>query len=270
MVHLTKRTKDIIELLSTVGVLALIFFTLYLYTGNWPPMTIIESSSMEHGTNFTWGVINAGDIVLVKRVNSINDIVTYVQGRETGYTSYGDYGNVILYEPYNNTIPIIHRAMMYITWNGLQFHIRGESEALNQGWMKIIGYTVILFNVGFKHRDFGVDLSDFVGENGFITMGDNNLGTYVPGTENVLSNATVYFAADQNWGIAPGPVKLYQIVGIAVGWLPWLGVLKLLIYGDTTYIPVQSYYYFGAVLTIIVVIILFYDDIIRMIRKLFK
>ena len=270
MVYLTKREKDLIEFFLTIGVLGLIFFSLYLYTGNWPPMTIVESSSMEHGTNFTWGVINAGDIVLIKKVYSVNDIITYVQGREINYSTYGDYGNVILYEPYNNTVPIIHRAMFYITWNGTRFYIKGENIAIKEGWMKIIGYDVILMDVGFKHKDFAVDLSPFVGEDGFITMGDNNLGIYVPGTEGILPNATVYFASDQNNNLAPGPVKLYQIVGIAVGWIPWLGVLKLLIYGDTYYIPIQSYFYFGVLMTIIIIVLLFYDDIIRMIKKLFK
>ncbi|MDP8012095.1 MAG: hypothetical protein ACP5F1_01400 [Thermoplasmata archaeon] len=256
------------SIIIAISVILIIFAGLYLYAGNWPPVTIIESSSMQHGDHFTWGVINTGDIVIQKKVTNISQIITYVQGRESGYTSYGDYGNVILYQPYPGATPVIHRAIFYITWQGLSFHIKGETLAIKQGWMVIKGYDVIIKNVGFSHRNLVVNVSssnpysgfmDLIGKNGFFTMGDNNLANSPFSDENVIFPSIAYYACDQNVGIASGPVSFSQIVGVAQGWLPWFGIIKLVLSGDTQYIPTDSYYYLGITLTLIVIIAFLWD-----------
>ncbi len=123
--------KEVKETLKSLGIavaaVLIVFLALYAYSGIWPPMTIIESSSMQHGSDFTWGVINTGDIVIPKKVTNVSSIITYVEGREINHVSYGDYGDVILYLPYPNSVPVIHRAMFYVSWNGPFFHIRLET-----------------------------------------------------------------------------------------------------------------------------------------------
>ena len=92
------------ELLSAVAVVLAVFLLAWGYTGNWPPMVVIESGSMEHDDNplypepgFTHiGAIDTGDLVLVKSAER-DDIVTYLEGKQTGYKRYGDYGDVIIY-----------------------------------------------------------------------------------------------------------------------------------------------------------------------------
>ena len=92
------------ELLSAVAVVLVVFLLAWGYTGNWPPMVVIESGSMEHDGNqlypepgFTHiGPIDTGDLVLVKSAER-DDIVTYLEGKQTGYKRYGDYGDVIIY-----------------------------------------------------------------------------------------------------------------------------------------------------------------------------
>ena len=92
------------ELGSALLVVSAVFMLTWGYTGNWPPMVVIESGSMEHDDNplypepgFTHiGVIDTGDLVLVKSAER-SDIVTYLAGKQQGYERYGDYGDVIIY-----------------------------------------------------------------------------------------------------------------------------------------------------------------------------
>ena len=92
------------ELLSAFAVVLVVFLLAWGYTGNWTPMVVIESGSMEHDGNplypepgFTHiGAIDTGDLVLVKSAER-DDIVTYLEGKQTGYKRYGDYGDVIIY-----------------------------------------------------------------------------------------------------------------------------------------------------------------------------
>lgn len=249
-------------------VILIIFGGLYLYSGNWPPVTIIESSSMQHGNQFTWGAINTGDIVVQKKITNVSQVITYVEGREMGYSSYGDYGNVILYQPFPGATPVIHRAMLYVTWNGHTFHVRGQTEAIREGWMLIEGFNVIIKDVGFSGRNLIINVSssdpfsgymNLIGKDGFFTMGDNNLANTPYTNPNVIFPDMAYYACDQNVGIASGPVKIGQIVGIAQGWLPWFGIIKLVLTGETQYIPSDSYYYLTITLTIIIAIAFAWD-----------
>ena len=92
------------ELGSAVAVVMVVFLLTWVYTGNWPPMVVIESGSMEHDDNplypepgFTHiGAIDTGDLVLVKSAER-SDIVTYLAGKQQGYERCGDYGDVIIY-----------------------------------------------------------------------------------------------------------------------------------------------------------------------------
>ncbi len=122
--------KDII---ISVIVVAIIFGGLYAYTQVWPPIVVIESGSMQHGSDSHIGTIDTGDIVLVKRIYSPDDVITYVEGRIKGYQTYGDYGDVIIYHCRGDSI--IHRAIVYLQWDGHRWKIRG-----------------------WEHRDFSVDL----------------------------------------------------------------------------------------------------------------
>ncbi|MDO9098131.1 MAG: S26 family signal peptidase [Candidatus Methanoperedens sp.] len=76
--------------------------------GLWAPMVAVESGSMiPH--------IQIGDIIFVESV-ARTEIITYETGKEKGYTSFDDFGDVILYKPYgrDKVTPIIHRARYYV------------------------------------------------------------------------------------------------------------------------------------------------------------
>ena len=118
--------RDIIVALLAV---LIVLILLWSYTGQWfqAPMVAIESGSMEHPDNPPFGrlgTIDAGDMVLVQRVYTLDDIITHGGNlggaqAENGWRSYGDYGDVLIYKPLgrDDTPQIIHRAMCWVDVN---------------------------------------------------------------------------------------------------------------------------------------------------------
>jgi len=215
--------KEISISIGVILVVIVIFVSLTLYSQNWPPAVVVESSSMQHGQNFVFGVINTGDIVGVKKVISFKDVVTYVVARESGYPiDYGEYGNVIVYNDYYLNELVIHRALFYVEgWQGDIPVIYGNDHP---SWLVISGSTVTIYDKGFRHQTVVIDLGSYVGQTGFVTMGDNNpVADQQPGS-----------------GIDNSLVNMSQVKGVVFGYLPILGTLKLWIEGKTQYIPEQS------------------------------
>lgn len=227
-----------------------------IYSGVIPPASVVESGSMQHSDNWQFGVINTGDIVIVKKVsNPQTGIVTYVQGRDSNFSTYGDYGNVILYDAPGGLV-VIHRAMFYLTWSHGLPVIPGYH---NQTWMNVTPSYVLIKDVGFTHRNLVVYINDFHNESGFITMGDHNLAI----STLYNSGLKAYIAADENVNIIGHPVTPSEVIGKAVGQIPWFGLIKLNVMrlqGDWPYssdVPNHSYEYLGASILVIGILIFF-------------
>jgi len=80
----------------------------YIALGRFSPMVAVESGSMiPH--------IQIGDIIFVESVDRTK-IITYSEGEQIGYSTFDEYGDVILYKPRgkDGVTPIIHRAMYYV------------------------------------------------------------------------------------------------------------------------------------------------------------
>ena len=105
------------DFLFVAAVVAIFSSVSYTTLGLWTPMVAVESGSMiPH--------IQIGDIIFVESIDR-TEIVTYEDGKNSDYTSFDDYGDVILYRPYGKegVTPIIHRARYYVekgepVWNG--------------------------------------------------------------------------------------------------------------------------------------------------------
>lgn len=93
------------DLLSVAAVLIAFMVLSKLAFGLWTPMVAVESGSMEPH-------MQVGDIIFIKNIDRVA-LVTNAEGKDSGYMTFGDYGDVILYRPYGqeSTTPIIHRAM---------------------------------------------------------------------------------------------------------------------------------------------------------------
>lgn len=97
--------RDILFVIMVVAIFSLIS---YGAMGRFSPMVAVESGSMiPH--------IQIGDIIFVESVDRTK-IITYNEGKETDYSTFHEYGDVILYKPRGNdgVTPIIHRAMYYV------------------------------------------------------------------------------------------------------------------------------------------------------------
>jgi signal peptidase len=96
------------DILPAVMLVLTMVVVLYGYAGTWPPAVSIISSSMEPN-------MHRGDEVLIQALSK-TDIHTARDSFQTGYKTYGDYGDVIVYRPLGNesTIPVIHRALYWV------------------------------------------------------------------------------------------------------------------------------------------------------------
>lgn len=243
-----KHLKGIVSIVSLILIIVLLFSALYLYTGNWPPAVIVESKSMQHGNNFVFGVINTGDIVAVKKITGYKAVDTYLVAREHGGpTNYGEYGDVIVYDNHFLNELVIHRAIFYVYgWVGDVPELYGND---NPSWLDINGSTVYIYNVGYAHRNVAINLQSYIGQTGFVTMGDYNLAN------SELKYNGFYIAADQDVGIDNSLVNYTQVYGVAVGYLPVLGVMKLWITGNTQYIPEESNEIMAIIIVLVVALI---------------
>ena len=228
-----KKTSGIVLFARDAGValavVAAILIGMYAYSGLWPPLVVIESNSMMHTSDNTShiGAIDTGDLVLVKAIDGPTDIKTYMDGYRSGYKTYGDYGDVIIYRKGGSetVTPIIHRAMIYLEANpdgnsysapSLQDIPKGKWKTGDPAdtWNHITS-TILIFGVGYMGQTVSIDMVYLLqghAQSGFITKGDHNLDTDV-----------------NYWGPEMGyrPIDVSWVVGVARGELPWFGLLKL-------------------------------------------
>jgi signal peptidase len=89
----------------------------YAVTGAWPPVVATEGGSMEPAITTGSVILLSGPSGLVTGASAGHaGVVTHEQGRKTGYETFGDYGDVVLYRPEGSDSrrPILHRAMFYV------------------------------------------------------------------------------------------------------------------------------------------------------------
>ena len=247
------RARDSLyfEPLVALAVIVVLLVSLWAYTANWPPVYVIESGSMQHGSNDILGLINAGDLVLAKKIPS-GSITPYMVGLVTGYSTYGEYGDVLLYHPNGNTgeTPIIHRALLYFDWSAATSSYSapdlaglpcGNTPGAVYSPCETTGIrdgsTISFYHIGWRAENFTVTVtpSTFGDHSGFLTMGDNNSEP-----DQMAGFSTL---------VEPG-----WVIGVARGMIPWFGALKLLLEGNGGRVPAQSWEFMG--LTVAGVILL--------------
>jgi signal peptidase I len=266
------RARDSLyfEPLVAVVIIVLLLVGLFAYTQNWPPVYVVESESMQHGSTDIVGLINTGDLVLAQKVDP-SQITSYVFGERTGYSTYGEFGDVLLYNANGvATTPIIHRAILYLTYNpatqgyNASFPANTPCGAAANAVYNITptptggmgcadtsnlkDSTLTLYNIGWMRVSFALDLSAGIlgAHSGFVTMGDNNYAGCNPAPP-------CTGLPDQTTGrstlVEPG-----WIIGVARGMLPWFGALKLALEGNAGMVPAQSWQFLA--LTVVGLILL--------------
>lgn len=227
--------------LIAIIIVALLFASIFVYTQVWPPLVVVESSSMQHSNDASSiGVIDTGDLVLVQTAPTRDSVIPWIQGRVTGYSTYGDYGDVIIFHKAgvpSTLTPIIHRAIMYVSPNGTGAYDVPDlalpfPSSQWDGWDRNGTPTespyalsrLTIRGMGFPQTfTITFDLAALAsvrvtaGQAGYISMGDNN----------------AYNAC--RWSPDPCPASPYEgvivppsnIVGKARGEIPWFGLIKL-------------------------------------------
>jgi len=209
------RTDDgkislIRDILVAILLVLVLLTALWGYTGQWfsAPMVAIESGSMMH-LDEPWGrlgTIDAGDMVLLVKVNGKDDVVTHGGGCDGAYSTrdkdnhfYGDYGDVIIYRKYGDpdAKQIIHRARCWIEVNEDDTYTVSDYCIYNEE-------SITIKELGLKNYK--------PTHSGFITQGDNP-----------VTNS----ACDQMGGICDEPIKPEWVTGKARGEIPWIGTINL-------------------------------------------
>ncbi len=283
------------DVLIAAGIIAVILVVLFLYTDNWPPMVVIESDSMQHGGDSSVGVIDTGDLVLVKKVSTEKNVITYVEGQAKGYKTYGDYGDVIIYRKNGGTdTPVIHRSVMYLVLNGTtnnSFDVPDLSK-LDYGkendWYVTISQNTVIkearwYDLGKNHQihinDYGyskvhlkIDLGlvnrSFANKDmhgGFITVGDHNAAR---NTGSCVDQEHLTLDPPSNEKVQP--VKAEWIVGKARGELPWFGIVKLKVSGNPNEFPTTSVYMVFVSLGVVIALPIVLDFLYLTIKKKIK
>jgi len=260
------------DMLIAFTIVAIIMLGLFAYCGIWPPMVVIESGSMSHSDDTSHvGIIDTGDMVFVKEVNASynadydGEVLTYVQGEVVGHSTYGSYGDVVIYRPNglkylgdgSPVIPIIHRLVLWLELNSTQVSpdfdgVDYANYSFDVPSLEIYGSTGIITrtNYGYEEEAITIDLgremglmryyesASIVPHGGYVTMGDHNAPAY-----------------DQPLSGGYEPVLPEWIIGKAWGELPWFGLIKLKVTGaDTTRVPGNSW---TSLLVSIIILILF-------------
>ena len=185
---MTDFLRDLIESICVVLLIGLLIFGV---SGVWPPMVAVESGSMTP-------TMHRGDLIFVMDEHRFSPqsayadtgIVTYRAGQDTSYRSFGNYGDVIIFSPVDNSsrTQVIHRARFWVNESENWYGKANPAYLSGKGCQSIP-------NCPAPHS-------------GFITKGDSN-GYY-----------------DQVGGIS-SPVRPAWITGEAKIRIPWLGHIRL-------------------------------------------
>jgi len=232
-----KDTKRLIVVIAAaLLIIVAAFVCINMASGVNPPQTVVESESMQHGVGSQIGVIDTGDMVLLKNKDKVT-IRSYVDGYKTGYQAFGGYGDVIVYGRDNDESgrelnPVIHRAILWLDYNGdrtwsapsLDGYPLDRWSCVKSNGARVEDVNKLSGNLTLKYMGYREDkvavvnldrLVDLRSGSGFITMGDNNSG------------------CDQPVGIAgvKGLITYEQIRSVAWMEIPWVGAFKMLLGG---------------------------------------
>ncbi|MCK4614100.1 MAG: S26 family signal peptidase [Thermoplasmata archaeon] len=199
-------------------VVIIIISAIYAYTRTWPPTVVVESGSMQHSTDrSSLGVIDTGDIVLRKKVDSVDDITTWAEGEKKGYKTYGEYGDVIIYDKNGKGgTPVIHRAIVYIRHNET---IGGKHYFDVPEWgiyhNQTIEYSISELRLEGANK---IKYTPPRGHDGFLTKGDNKATNRKIDQQSGIK--------DVDGGIVR-QVSIGWVKGVARGEVPWFGLINL-------------------------------------------
>lgn len=203
------------------------YASLVSYTGLNAPFSVIMSESMQHDNQRSEiGIIDTGDVVIVENKDR-SDIQSYIESTASGYSTFGDFGSVIIYNRDSASNPVIHRAILWLdydpstdTWNAPSLDNYNGNwywEYMGVRHTETTGIRGILHfdDITQSHKSPSIDLDRLNIEdkkNGYLTMGDNTRNT----------------TFDQGTSIVSHMIGVEDIRSVPIAEIPWIGTIKLL------------------------------------------
>lgn len=217
--------------IACIGVIIAIiiggYASLVLYTGLNAPFSVIMSESMQHDNQRSEiGIIDTGDVVIVENKDRSN-IQSYIESTASGYSTFGDFGSVIIYNRDSASNPVIHRAILWLdydpstdTWNAPSLDNYNGNwywEYMGVRHTETTGIRGILHfdDITQSHKSPSIDLDRLNIEDkksGYLTMGDNTRNT----------------TFDQGTSIVSHMIGVEDIRSVPIAEIPWIGTIKLL------------------------------------------
>ena len=235
-----------------IGLVVLLLGSMWISTGSFPPMVVVESGSMMHDEEGSVGAIDPGDLILVMNKNRA-DVITFVESTEAGnenfgYESHGSPGDVIIFSKNGGLdTPVIHRALLEVVQNGSGWDVPGTTLRNVQ----TVTWTLDIPCSSFHGRyDLRIEEWEPV-HSGFLTSGDNNADGCMIDQSGVSSNGPASGMRDSS-NEPVEAVKDEWIVGIASSEVPWIGSIKLITSGNWEEVTPRSWYS----LTLLILLIL--------------
>ena len=90
--------------------------------------------------------------------------------------------------------------------------------------------TLTLYGIGWQNASIPIPLATLGQSSGFVTMGDNNYLSGTPARGEIDQSVAISALVQESW-----------IVGVARGMIPWFGAFKLLLEGQASMVPTQSW-----------------------------
>jgi signal peptidase len=239
---ISSGTLWIRETSVAIGLVVLLLGSMWISTGSFPPMVVVESQSMMHEDEGSIGAIDPGDLILVMNKDRV-DIVSFVEATQVGNENYGHEshgmpGDVIIYRKNGGQdTPVIHRALLEVVSNGSGWDVPGT--ALRN--VETVSLTLD-YQCSYHGGTYSLRLEGWEPEHsGFLTSGDNNFGGCMIDQPAANSQGQGGGLVDAN-GNPVEPVEEDWVVGVASSEIPWIGAIKLVTSGNSGSVTAKSWY----------------------------
>ena len=253
------------EAFLAIGLVFLLLGSMWLATGMFPPMVVVESGSMKHTDEGSLGSIDPGDLVLVMNPNRV-DIITFVEAADEGnknygYEMHGMYGDVIIYQKNGGSdTPVIHRALLKAVLNSTN-EAEKTWDVPGTSLVNVSSINLVLdYPCSYHGGTFNLEIINWIpNHSGYLTTGDN------PSTNGCKIDQIVATGQDERNGLKDEnnqPVTAVQdewIVGVASSEIPWVGSIKLFFSGTSSFVSAQTWSNLMTLIAVIVIVPMIFD-----------
>ena len=242
------------EVMLALGLVVLLLGSMWVATGSFPPLVVVESGSMMHEDDGSLGAIDPGDLVLVMDPDRV-EIVTFVEATEAdsdhfGYESHGMAGDVIIYQKNGGSdTPVIHRALLEAVANA-----SGGWDVPGTSLRNVDSITWTLdYQCLYHGGTYDLEIDQWVpSHEGYLTTGDNENSNGCKIDQIVATGGDPRNGLKDENGNPVLAVKAEWVVGVASTEIPWLGAAKLAFSGTSSQVTDTTWRSLAMVVTVII------------------